>query len=199
MSYADPRFKEITRWTDDEFAEAKRRYLAGESASQIARALGNGRSRCSILGKLHREGIPCPNTARPRRETAGLQFRIAIGAVRLRTARAPKPKPIPKPKPEFGNVIDLTKLRTVRVETDPVPLTSLGPDMCKFPTNDGEDLTHGWLFCGAPRPHDQKYCLDHKKLATRPVKKPGIAPAFDNRRYNGRRHGGAFPKKVYSE
>ncbi len=47
-------------WTADVAAEAKRRFLAGESASQVAAAIGKVGSRPSrnaIIGKMDRMGV----------------------------------------------------------------------------------------------------------------------------------------------
>ena len=47
----------MARWTKDRSDEAIRRWLAGDSATQIARNMGGGLTKNAIIGRLHRLGI----------------------------------------------------------------------------------------------------------------------------------------------
>ena len=72
-----PRTCKTSPWTDDRIAHSKARWSQGAFARQISRELGNGISRSSVLGKIHRLGI----IDRPSRGQA-----YAAAAERMKTA-----------------------------------------------------------------------------------------------------------------
>ena len=52
-------------WTEDRVGALKKLWLEGQSASQIAKALGGGVTRNAVIGKVHRLGLS--GRAAPRR------------------------------------------------------------------------------------------------------------------------------------
>lgn len=74
-------------WTDDRIAETRRLWLAGQSATEIAKAIGGGLSRNAVIGKVHRMGIARDGRA------------VAAKPVLARPPRAPKVKAAPKVQP----------------------------------------------------------------------------------------------------
>ena len=44
-------------WTEDRVGALKKLWLEGQSASQIAKALGGGVTRNAVIGKVHRLGL----------------------------------------------------------------------------------------------------------------------------------------------
>lgn len=55
----------MSGWTEARVEEAKRRWLTGESATEIAKALNCGFTRNAIIGKIHRLGLAKVRSARP--------------------------------------------------------------------------------------------------------------------------------------
>src|SRR6185437_10813421 len=49
--------REANMWTDDRVDQLKSLWTEGLSASQIARALGEGITRNAVIGKVHRLGL----------------------------------------------------------------------------------------------------------------------------------------------
>lgn len=160
-------------WTDETADEAKRRYLDGESCSQIARAMGGGLTRNSVLGKLWRIGAAGGSTVA--RRTAGTARRtINTGLVKR------KPSPIysgdPHDSPDtkrFNRAVANAKARMARPEPHPeafpstaVTLLNLNGHMCKWPL--GPMLQPAVFFCGAKTEGEGPYCDQHAKRSRGP-------------------------------
>ncbi|HRL05851.1 MAG TPA: GcrA family cell cycle regulator, partial [Brevundimonas diminuta] len=70
-------------WTEDRVGALKKLWLEGQSASQIAKALGGGVTRNAVIGKVHRLGLsgraapsqPARTTFRPARPRAAARRR----------------------------------------------------------------------------------------------------------------------------
>ncbi|RZJ47448.1 MAG: hypothetical protein EON87_01030 [Brevundimonas sp.] len=77
-------------WTDARIAETKKRWLEGQSATEIAVAIGGGLSRNAVIGKVHRLGF-----AREGRAAAAKPTVVRAP----RPPRAPKVKAEVRPKP----------------------------------------------------------------------------------------------------
>ena len=69
-------------WTEDRVGALTKLWLEGQSASQIAKALGGGVTRNAVIGKVHRLGLsgraapsqPARTTYRPTRPRAAAQI-----------------------------------------------------------------------------------------------------------------------------
>jgi len=94
-------------WTEDRVGALKKLWLEGQSASQIAKALGGGVTRNAVIGKVHR---------------LGLSGRAAPSQPARTTFRPARPRAAaPAPTPELpGTATVLT----------------LGAHMCKWPIGD---------------------------------------------------------------
>ena len=160
-------------WTDERVETAKRLWLDGHSASQIAEQLG-GVTRNAVISKINRLGLsaagmaarqvpakpqrmtrprpvspkePCEYTA-PRAYRVSAQrpteaARIALGAGSSANARAPSP----------------IALSTVGEHS--VCCADLRPSHCRWPVgpDHGPGEMHRQLFCGETR--DGRYCPAH--------------------------------------
>ena len=148
-------------WTEDRVGTLKKLWLEGQSASQIAKALGGGVTRNAVIGKVHRLGLSgraTPSqparttfrTTRPRPAAAAPQAPSAprrIEAAQPRPAAAP---PVPAPMP------DLPGTATVM---------TLGAHMCKWPI--GDPSSREFSFCGR-RASEGVYCVEHARVAYQP-------------------------------
>ena len=153
-------------WTEDRVGALKKLWLEGQSASQIAKALGGGVTRNAVIGKVHRLGLSgraAPSqparttfrTTRPRPAAAAPQAPSAprrIEAAQPRPAAAP---PVPAPMP------DLPGTATVM---------TLGAHMCKWPI--GDPSSREFSFCGR-RASEGVYCVEHARVAYQPQVRKG--------------------------
>lgn len=143
-------------WTDEQVDELRRRWTAGESASQIARAMGL-ESRNQVIGKIHRlPDIPKRQTKRPvnhnkakrprRRDQPNLIF-----AKRRRDRSAavhrPEIRPQDVPVPESLGL----------------PLLDLKAGQCRYPYGEGP-----YLFCGHPTRSESSFCMAHHFICHQP-------------------------------
>lgn len=142
-------------WPDEELARLKSLWADGWSGGEIARILGNGRTRCSVLGKVHRLKLE------PRRTkiwTQRFEDRPChVGTRKPRAKKAPKPKKAaPPPKVEIVPVTAASAWEPVAGST-PVLIDDLPRyGMCRWPMGDGVS-TH---VCGATSGR-KTYCPEH--------------------------------------
>ena len=156
-------------WTPERCDQLAELWAAGLSCSQIAAEMGEGLTRNSVIGKVHRLKLP------PRKE--------AHHKSNHRYMRHPKPAPKPKAaKPIKGfrpGVAlpllpeampgDLEALKgdvwAALPDTSPKPLLAVSDDKgCRWPI--GEERPY--LFCGEPT-HKGVYCATHYSVAYRPI------------------------------
>lgn len=159
-------------WTQDAIDKILQMYKHGDSASQIAAALGQGLTRNAIIGKLNRlrdKGL------RPELALGVISFKKAQGQ-KINRANATKmatpyfakaalfqfPKPEPKPK----------LLQEVIVVKEPTgeyaaTLADLRPRGCKWIV---EDFALGQadqaFMCGELRSGEHSYCEHHRRMAS---------------------------------
>lgn len=145
-------------WTEDRVGALKKLWLEGQSASQIAKALGGGVTRNAVIGKVHRLGLsgraapsqPARTTFRPARP------RAAAPAAPVQAPSAPRPVAIaaasqaPTPAPELAGT---------------ATVLTLGAHMCKWPI--GDPSTSEFSFCGR-RASEGVYCVEHARVAYQP-------------------------------
>ena len=158
-------------WTEDRVGALKKLWLEGQSASQIAKALGGGVTRNAVIGKVHRLGLSGRAApSQPARTTfrAATRPRPAAPAAPVQAPSAPRrieaaaPRPLmtaqpvaPAPAPELPG--------TATVMT-------LGAHMCKWPI--GDPSSREFSFCGR-RASEGVYCVEHARVAYQPQVKRG--------------------------
>lgn len=147
-------------WSVQEDATLAKYWAKGFSASQIARLLGTGRSRSSVIGRVHRSGLPLRvertnpriNKQRPRRQ------RYVPSEPKLKPMKAP---PL---APELARISALTPIEPS------LSVLSLTNFTCRFPI--GDPVSPDFTFCGRTCNNvENPYCVQHQKLAYVPVKK----------------------------
>lgn len=144
------------QWTEAETEEATRRWKDGESASQIAAALGGGVSRSAVLGKLHRKKVE-PRSSRTAATPGNRLKQPKAMAIQHRVTRTA----------EVNKQIEATE---ARLEGSDVwkPLPGVPPlaleDMplrgrCRWPLGDGKQA------CGDHTEEGRVYCSIHTRQA----------------------------------
>lgn len=148
-------------WTEDRVSSLKKLWLEGQSASQIAKALGGGVTRNAVIGKVHR---------------LGLSGRAAPSQPARATFRPTRPRPA-APKPEYAQPsaprrIEAAEPRPAAPVPSPAPdlpgtatVLTLGAHMCKWPI--GDPSSAEFSFCGR-RASEGVYCVEHARVAYQP-------------------------------
>lgn len=140
----------VVPWEEDTVEELRKLWAAGQSASQIAKALGGGKTRNAVIGKVHR-----------------LKLTQRLSSKRVYTEKPPKqPKVIREPKPPKVARLSVSfPLAAPLVPSSFEPLPSSKPTTltdatgCMWPIGD-----HG-LFCNAGRESGSHYCPHHHSRA----------------------------------
>ena len=136
-------------WTDERIESLKTMWEQGQTASQIAEALG-GVSRNAVIGKAHRLGLqarPSPVRAEERGDTP------APIATPEAASASPPPRAAPIRKP----------VRAVAAKPAKTTLLDLSEKVCKWPIgHPGEPDFH---FCGKPSATGFPYCGEHCLIA----------------------------------
>lgn len=163
----------MSNWTEDRVGALKKLWLEGQSASQIAKALGAGTTRNAVIAKVHRLGLSnrAASPSPPPRATfrsAQSPKRQAHSQHHTRVGRKRTSIPLPEPSPEASTPGTAT-------------LMTLGSHMCKWPI--GDPATQSFNFCG--RRTSETYCAAHARIAYQPqVRKGGdVDLARSLRRY----------------
>ena len=181
----------MLEWNEAQVETLKSMWLDGGSASEIARALGNGATRSSVIGKVHRLHLPShgarhPKTAKVgkpavaaaksegKRGAAGTSRGLVTGARRARALGGLSFK-INQARKDGLNIADgmAAVLGRQRVPFDEPPeggvdvsrllsLMQLNEHTCKWPI--GDPIKPDFGFCGA-HADAAPYCDHHRKRA----------------------------------
>jgi GcrA cell cycle regulator len=136
-------------WTDEDIAALRRYWVEGEggnrlSAGQIGRRLN--RSKNSVLGKVHRIGLP----ARP--------STIVRGGI----PAAPKPERMKAREAKYFTSV-IVQIEQIR-SSPPVMLKSTArPQPCCWPV--GDPRSSSFRYCEAPGVPGRPYCLPHQRIS----------------------------------
>lgn len=136
-------------WSDVERATLKTMWIEeGASAATIGRALG--RTRCAVLGMVHR------SKDLPKRVTT-------VARSRAQTRVAPVPRRIvivPK---------DIIPAEQLKAAEPPIYTRDLEDDHCRFPYDcPGAPDNAGYKYCGLKRSGASRYCDSHNVIVFQP-------------------------------
>jgi GcrA cell cycle regulator len=154
-------------WTTSSVERLTKLWADGLSASEIAAEIG-GISRNSVIGKVHRLGLPrrsrAPAGTRPRRRkprSRGATMRIVRPTIRgntaLATLHAFEPEHVPEPE-VIENIIPIGQ----RCST-----LELSEGKCRWPI--GDPSTPDFFFCGGRTIEGLSYCGYHARIAYQPA------------------------------
>jgi GcrA cell cycle regulator len=138
-------------YNEEEALRVREAWKAGYSAGQIARMLGTGRSRNSIIGFVHRHLTDLPG-------------RKASCPAVVRNPR--KARTGPKLTPHSAKTA-----RPAMIEQPPalmLPLDALTTRQCRYACNDAE-LGETHLFCGARTNEGSNFCEYHRAICYTPL------------------------------
>ena len=182
-------------WTDDRVEKLKAMWGEGQSASQIAKALG-GVTRNAVIGKVHRLGLS--NRATGAKSAASsaaptAEAKPAKAASKSAPAAAPAPtaetvvvaapatphKPVIQsstmrrepPPPTPAMVEDAARtaqaLAAIQKKAKKLDLLELTERTCKWPI--GDPATEDFYFCGLGCAPGKPYCDAHVAVAFQPM------------------------------
>lgn len=156
--------RNIAAWQDHEVEELARLFAVGYSVARIAHMLG--RSRSSVMGKIHRTKELKESTSRLRRPLLSMQMRQPA-VVPVCPAR---PRPTYTPPADLPNYNVPRALRNAPWKPidgqGPVALDDLRDQHCRWPVETGTGQSV--MSCGAPKFGGTSYCRQHHLLSIRP-------------------------------
>jgi GcrA cell cycle regulator len=159
-------------WTEQQMATLEQLWIKGESASTIARYLGDCLTANAIIGKVHRMKLgPHKKVSRakkrddtpkrPRGRPPGLP---RIVSVKVEAEPKPKPVVVPEPAPlprEHGELITILHI---------------SDSTCKWPI--GDPSTPDFCFCGHTPREGSPYCEYHARLAHQPLQSRRMVTSY---------------------
>lgn len=174
-------------WSDEQIAVLKQRRAAGDSAREIAAAIGVGRN--AVLGKIHRLGLSTRVNRSPVQRVEHVGARRNGGAIKsaLKAKRARERKIAARAnQAPLANVMiararamgelsacEAVELPTEQICREPVALIDLQHHHCRWPVDvDGKTMS-----CGADK-HTGPYCEHHAKMAYRPFIQRTLSDAW---------------------
>lgn len=151
----------MSGWTEERLERAKNLWQAGHfSAAEIAKMIGGGLSRNSVIGKANRLkwGERRPGS-RPRKQTirkpprpVERHYVLGFGSRFQSPVPLPATPVIEPPKPPVARMVSLMDLK-------------FGD--CRFPIGDPRHADYG--YCGAKAVPGRPYCDWHCRLAYQPI------------------------------
>jgi GcrA cell cycle regulator len=147
------------RWTPAREEHLRKLWDAGLTASECAAALGDGMTRNSVIGKIHRLGL----VGRAAAKAAELKNRVYRAPVPKKQRDAVMAIAVPLPDPSQAIIA------VFEPGPNAVTLEGLKPGMCRFPI--GDPLTPEFRFCGEPARQTSfgsspcPYCSAHSAIS----------------------------------
>lgn len=178
-------------WTEERVAKLRELWAEGQTASQIAKALGSV-SRNAVIGKVHRLGLSNRTAAPKTIEADGeepVELKENETVVEQPTAKKTIEQTTPaqpaaeeSPRPELS-VVETTTVEDGAAVLEPNPVAALAAEAeknarklsllelnertCKWPI--GDPSTSDFYFCGLQCAPDKPYCSAHAALAYQPM------------------------------
>jgi GcrA cell cycle regulator len=169
-------------WTDDRIALLEKMWTEGQSAAEIAKALGEGTTRNAVIGKAHRMGL----SGRPspiKKATTGAKKSTAkttkAKAATKATAKGIKAAGVTAKNKAKETVPVKEKLAIKKLSKAPAPIKptprkvvkdgeysnilDLTDRVCKWPIGDPRD--EDFHFCIGPSSPGTPYCDEHTAMA----------------------------------
>lgn len=165
----------VTSWSDERIASLVQLNAEGLSSSEIAARLGDGITRCAVIGKLQRLGIASayspkagpktpkedkPRIIRAKKRTEPVEHRVVSrfrvngsGLVIIDTTES-----------------DVAPLRCVDVTPLNIPLLDLEDGQCRFPYGGDDGIPY--TFCGHPSKDGSSLCVPHHHLCWKKPEPP---------------------------
>ncbi|WDR03644.1 GcrA family cell cycle regulator [Devosia algicola] len=168
-SNARPGNQSAATWTDERIETLKEMWMEGKPASEIAAHFGEGTTKNSIIGKVHRLGLHkrprVTNSAAQRNQARHGNYgqpkaNAIVSRVRQRVSKQPAPVR-ENFDMEDGDGNDATYLTVEKIELY---------TQCHWPY--GDPKTPEFRFCGKPTQDRGSYCPDHHARVYQPKVRP---------------------------
>jgi GcrA cell cycle regulator len=160
-------------WSEARIALLRRRWAEGLTASDIAKELGPGVSRCAVLGKIHRLKLKQPKFKRRRSHTERARPRASRPTAKSKRAGGRAPSQLMAAFQALGldAFFGAPDARTVHQHAGKAfgpacGLLDLTAATCRWPV--GEPDEADFAFCGAAPFQRYPYCVGHCLIAYRP-------------------------------
>lgn len=157
-------------WSEAQIDSLKKLWSEGHSASQIAIELGQGITRNSVIGKVHRLKLAkrkATYRAEPKsKKRLARRERPAIAVKRVPQAK--RPMLIHRPNEREFVSAPLPKAEDVFIPLDQrIGVMGLTEHTCKWPI--GDPCEPDFHFCGQHKERTGPYCEHHSKRAFVPA------------------------------
>lgn len=152
-------------WTEQRIEMLRRLWGQGQTASQIAAALG-GITRNAVIGKAHRLGLTGRPSPIKRDSTGGNSPKRRPAARRIAMAAQPKPMlPLQRSAPTStqSEVAPPPPAPQERSRAYTAQRAQGGGKACSWPV--GDPKQPGFHFCGEPAEAGRPYCGQHCQMA----------------------------------
>lgn len=182
-------------WTDERIDTLRKLWLAGSSASQIAKQLSDGMTRNAVIGKVHRLGLsgrvkPLQNCKEISHSVKAPSLKGPNSSQQIILPRQPQPHEARRavPRPQMGpvscgntalsydaDVIETERSACVQIALDDVvipisqrvTIMELHESMCRWPL--GDPSMQEFRFCGTRIiSREGSYCAHHARIAYQP-------------------------------
>lgn len=150
-------------WTDDRIATLKKLWVDGLSASEIAKELGEGATRNSVISKVHRLKLVTRPSVTQRRDPKPPRPRKERKIAMPRKAAVERPAYLETPGMEIAPPPPVEAWLPLHGST-PVKL-ELHKDGCRWPIGDPA------LFCNAHVHGKGPYCDIHHRRGNIPIER----------------------------
>lgn len=145
-------------WTHERTALLRTLWSGGISAANIAREMG-GITRCAVLGKAHRLGLP------------GRKGQAMPVSERIARSNAAKARWRKETRHQSKTYVELPPIPTVAPEFLGISFDDLARGQCRYTNSENSP----YLFCGQPATH-KSYCGYCYGLTHTPTPKPAGKP-----------------------
>lgn len=157
-------------WKDGANVEKLRKLLdQGLTAREIALEFGPGCTRNSIIGKVHRLGLPFKDRVgnvvikAPTRVKPVVVTKVTVKKAARRPERPPPELTVVARNPQPPTFLELPEHVVAPGDRQPTRLDRLSRRGCKYPVSRGTDGE--WLMCNKEREafEPSPYCAEHAK------------------------------------
>lgn len=160
----------MATWSEEEDFELRRLWTDGFSASQIARALGSGRSRNAVIGRVHRLGLV--GRATKASQASNMLGRVRNARMLRRTTGVACERSSGRMYQSVQKIARQVEKAAAKVHK-PEPIEALNVPFAELQAFQCKAITDATRFeqkcCGLFRAPGSPYCEGHKALHAAPV------------------------------
>jgi hypothetical protein len=141
----------VKTWSKEEIEKAAKLVASGMTASEVGKQIG--RSRNSVIGAMHRNGV-------------AFNSHVTKDRAVKRAARPSKPKAAPQPKASKPLPVQVGMV--IKKDSKPVPLMDARYFECRYIVHSNHDEPFKTLCCGNQTHRGSSWCKTHYNIVFMP-------------------------------